>query len=302
MQGGEFQEEFVEFLRGHRCRYLCDRCQGDWSWNWFLDGEEVDLGDEEKGNETGAREETAQAAPSAGGQALADQSVDSAVHLTEGGGAGDAGEDLIAEAVAALRERPAGDVGGSRDVGGDPGPLPVGKFEIIYADPPWHYRGQVQHGGPGKPYTSGARAFYPTMPVEELAEFPIGELADDACLLFLWATSPCLEDAFTVAKAWGFKYATVAFVWDKQRVNPGHYTMSQCELCLVFKKGKVPTPRGARNVRQLVSSPRTSHSTKPDEVRHRIDQMFPDQAKVELFARTRGEGWVAWGTELEGEI
>ena len=28
--------------------------------------------------------------------------------------------------------------------------------------------------------------------------------------------------------------------------------MSQCELCLVFKKGKIPENRGARNVKQLI--------------------------------------------------
>ena len=75
--------------------------------------------------------------------------------------------------------------------------------------------------------------------------------------------------------------------------------MSQCELCLVFKRGKIPTPRGARNVRQLVTERRTEHSRKPVEVRRRIEEMFPRQRKIELFARDAGvHGWDTWGADV----
>ena len=90
------------------------------------------------------------------------------------------------------------------------------------------------------------------------------------------------------------------FVWDKQRVNPGFYTLSQCELCLVFKHGRIPAPRGARNVRQLVSEKRSAHSQKPDEVRRRIEAMFPYARRIELFARERAEGWTPWGLDAIG--
>ncbi len=80
-------------------------------------------------------------------------------------------------------------------------------------------------------------------------------------------------------------------------MNPGHYTLSQCELCLVFRRGRIPTPRGSRNERQLVAAPRGAHSEKPAEVRRRIERMFPGQKKIELFARTRAPGWEAWGRD-----
>jgi N6-adenosine-specific RNA methylase IME4 len=103
-------------------------------------------------------------------------------------------------------------------------------------------------------------------------------------------------------KAWGFAYKTIAFVWDKQKVNPGYYTMSQCEICLVGKKGTIPAPRGTRNERQFLSEMRGRHSTKPDEIRKRIERMFPTQKKIELFARETVEGWDAWGNEVETSI
>jgi len=126
-------------------------------------------------------------------------------------------------------------------------------------------------------------------------------LADDA-LVFMWITNPHLDQGIELIKSWGLKYATVAFVWDKTKVNPGFYTMSQCELCIVAKKGKIPRPRGARNIRQLVTHPREQHSKKPDEVRSRIELMFPEQKKVELFAREKHEGWDCWGNETDSTV
>ncbi len=179
--------------------------------------------------------------------------------------------------------------------------LPRERFDIIYADPPWDYKGQLQHAGPGSGDTGGAVRHYPTVTLDQLKELEVPGIAADDSLLFMWSTSPHLDQAVDLGKAWGFAWATVAFVWDKVRVNPGFYTMSQCELCLVFKHGKIPGPRGARNVRQLVSEKRNGHSEKPREVRRRIEAMFPFSRKIELFARLPAlDGWTMWGLDAHG--
>ena len=178
--------------------------------------------------------------------------------------------------------------------------LPQGRFGIVYADPPWDYKGQLQHAGPGSGDTGGAARHYPTVTLDMLAALDVPRIRAPDSLLFMWSSSPHLDQAIDLGKRWGFAWATVAFVWDKQRANPGFYTLSQCELCLVFKHGRIPAPRGARNVRQLVSEKRSGHSRKPEEVRARIDAMFPDAAKIELFARDPAEGWTAWGLDADG--
>ena len=178
--------------------------------------------------------------------------------------------------------------------------LPVSKFDILYADPPWDYKGQLQHAGQGSDDTGGAIRHYGTVTLDKLKKLGVPTIAAENSLLFLWATNPHLDQAIDLGKSWGFSWATVAFVWDKVRVNPGFYTMSQCELCLVFKKGKIPTPRGARNIRQFLSERRGAHSQKPHEVRRRIDAMFPDLRKIELFAREAASGWTPWGIEANG--
>jgi N6-adenosine-specific RNA methylase IME4 len=84
--------------------------------------------------------------------------------------------------------------------------------------------------------------------------------------------------------------------------NPGKYTMSYCEMCLVFKRGKIPTPRGSRNEKQLHSIPRNKHSQKPNEIRKAIERMFPTQSKIELFAREKPNGWDVWGLDVRPEF
>lgn len=186
--------------------------------------------------------------------------------------------------------------------------LPKKKFDIIYADPPWDYGGKMQFDKSSASsekidlskniFISSANFKYPTLKIEQLKKIPISKISKDDCLLFMWVTNPHLAQGIELGKHWGFEYKTVAFVWDKMVHNPGKYTMSYCELCLVFKRGRIPNPRGTRNEKQLIHSPRGEHSVKPAEVRTAIERMFPSQKKVELFARTKPKNWDVWGLDV----
>src|SRR3989344_1671961 len=186
--------------------------------------------------------------------------------------------------------------------------LPNKKFDIIYADPPWDYNGKLQFDKSSKNvekidlskniFVSSASFKYPTLKTSELMKIPIHKITKDDCLLFMWTTNPHLSQAIDLGETWGFEYRTVAFVWDKMKHNPGQYTLSNCELCLLFKHGKIPVPRGARNIQQLVRSPRKEHSEKPTEVMRAIEKMFPSQNRIELFARKKNEGWTVWGLDV----
>lgn len=176
-------------------------------------------------------------------------------------------------------------------------PFPKKKYQIIYADPPWEYKaGRCLT--PESLLSGNNQTPYNYMSHEDLCNLPINDIADDNCILFLWITGPKLNEAFEVGKHWGFEYSTIGFVWDKQLTNPGYYTLSQTELCLVFRKGNIPKPRGKRNIRQFLSERRRKHSQKPDTIRNMIVDMFPDQLKIELFARQEYPGWDVWGNEV----
>ena len=180
-------------------------------------------------------------------------------------------------------------------------PFPDKRYSILYVDPPWSYQGC--HLGTGSPVVVP----YSVMTVDELKALPVPEICETDCLLFMWAVSPLLPEAIEVGKAWGFEYKTVAFVWNKKATTIGYYTLSQVEICLVFKRkgGKIPHPRGRRNVRQFLSCKRGEHSRKPLEIKQRIGEMFPSQSKIELFARPdwidrqMSVDWDFWGDEVE---
>ena len=182
----------------------------------------------------------------------------------------------------------------------DSPPLPSDKFRVLYADPPWSY-GNTWSGGEEKfsERWTAAETHYPSMTISELCAMgnDIKDITESNAVLFLWVTSPLLEECFPVIKAWGFKYKT-SFVWDKVGHNFGHYNSVRHEFLLVCTRGSC-TP----DVTELVDSVQSieksrTHSEKPEEFRTIIDTLYPHGKRLELFARTQAEGWEVWGNEL----
>lgn len=184
------------------------------------------------------------------------------------------------------------------------------KYKIIYADPPWSYNDKMGNDVAFQAMT------YPTMNLEEIKKLKINSISDNDCVLFMWAVSPLLKEAFEVIEHWGFRYKTVAFVWNKQTVNGidisnmGRWTMGNVEVCLLGTKGKPQRIR--KYIKQLITATRREHSRKPDEARERIVQLMGNLSRIELFARDDGsknlfgenplDGWDVWGNEVENDI
>lgn len=160
------------------------------------------------------------------------------------------------------------------------------KYRVIYADPPWSYNDKQNIEVLG-----GAEKHYTTMPLNNICALPVP--AADNAVLFIWVTSPLLEDVFKVISAWGFKYKS-SFVWDKVAHNMGHYNSVRHELLLIATKGSC-TPDVPKLFDSVVSIERTEHSRKPKEFRDMIDTLYPIGNRLEMFAREAPEGWDVWG-------
>ena len=172
------------------------------------------------------------------------------------------------------------------------------KYNIIYADPPWHF----QNWNNDKAQTNPIH-HYPTMTMKEIKELPVGDIADKDCILFMWVIDSMLPEALEVIKRWGFKYKTVAFTWIKENkksdgyfTGMGYWTRCNPEQCLLATKGK--PKRLSKSVRQLTINKIQNHSKKPDCVRNKIIELCGDLPKIELFARQRVKGWDCWGNEV----
>lgn len=173
------------------------------------------------------------------------------------------------------------------------------KYSVIYADPPWHYNDKRT----GKKLSGGAVNHYPLMKLPELKALPIGDLAEDNCMLFIWVTFPNLKEGLELIEAWGFTYKTLGFSWIKTNKRDGkpffgigYYTKSNCEVCLIGVKGK--PIKVSNSVSSAVISPRMEHSKKPDSVREDIVRLCGNVPRIELFARQEVEGWDCWGNEV----
>lgn len=174
--------------------------------------------------------------------------------------------------------------------------LPLGRYSVIYCDPPWSF--DVWSGAGTD---RSAENHYPTMTLEQMQAMDVGSIADVDCVLLMWAVMPQLQEALDLIRAWGFEYKTVAFNWvktnkknDKPFMGMGYWTRANSEICLLAVKGS--PKRVSASVSQVVITPRREHSRKPDEVYGLIEELLPGPY-VELFARTQRDGWGAWGNQ-----
>jgi len=178
------------------------------------------------------------------------------------------------------------------------------RFSVVYADPPWPY-----YGSGTKDAAAGKH--YGLMSLESICGLPVREVSGRSAALFLWATCPRLPDALACMGAWGFHYRGVAYVWVKTardgrplgaRGVPPTFVKPVCELVLVgstCERGR-PLPILTSAQRQVVFAPVGRHSEKPAEVARRIEELFGDVPRLELFARMESPGWTCVGDEIDG--
>ena len=184
-----------------------------------------------------------------------------------------------------------------------PNNLPNKKYNIIYADPPWSFCSKELQKYNGVRFTS-INKHYPTQSKNWIKTLPVNIITKDDCALFLWTTDAHIKEAIETLENWGFKYVTVAFVWEKLTktgktvANLGSWTMKNFEICLLGTKGRMLKYKKANNIYQKVKAERTKHSRKPDKVRSNIEILFGDLPRIELFARQKVEGWDCWGNEV----
>ena len=175
-------------------------------------------------------------------------------------------------------------------------------YRTITADPPWDVK-----AGPRSLHDLNERSrslTYPTMTVEQISalRFPV---ADDAHL-YLWTINAYVEQAYTVARAWGFQPSTL-LVWCK---NPkgrglGGTFATSTEYVLFARRGSLAAKQ--RIDRNWWLWKRGQHSAKPEAFKDIVEAVSPGPY-LELFARPwtplfeARPGWHVWGNEVSPSI
>ena len=168
-------------------------------------------------------------------------------------------------------------------------PLPAGRFNVVYADPPW----QFDNSG----MEESAKSHYPTLSTDELCVMPVHDFCVPETVLFMWATNAMLKDALEVVYAWGFSYKTnIAWVKNKGP-SIGWFVKSRHELLLVATCEANTHPN--EKPQSWFEASVSKHSRKPALVYELIESMY-DGPYLELFARNpeQRNDWSFWGNEV----
>ena len=207
------------------------------------------------------------------------------------------------------------------------------KYRVLYADPPWHY------GDTTNPNVSSPADRYQTSPTSEICdikmkddrgrEFAVKEVMAQNSVLFMWTSSPHLEQAFSVIKAWGFEYKTT-FIWHKIKHNMGHYNSVRHEILMVATRGSCtpdklnfiseeevekrrlypsvfpsdhlkaetfamePESYGENSVYEET---RGEHSKKPKYYYELIERLYKNGPYLEMYCRSPQPGWDFYGNQ-----
>lgn len=171
------------------------------------------------------------------------------------------------------------------------------QYGAIIADPPWRFQNRSAKGEAKNPV-----AHYACMGMDALVALPVAQLAAPDCALFMWATAPMLDQAFTLLDAWGFSFKS-AGSWAKQSstgaawaFGTGYCFRSAAEFYLLGTRGRPAVQ--SRSIRNLIVAPVREHSRKPDQLQDDIERLYAGPY-AELFGRQRRPGWDVWGNDID---
>ena len=148
-----------------------------------------------------------------------------------------------------------------------------------------------------KRYSEGAASHYVGMPTPDICALPVGQLATDETVLFLWCPFSRMPDGLAIMAAWGFVYKT-KWTWRKPRIGTGNYGRNNGEDILIGVRKK--SPEFCRPASDGVRCSSVANICKKPDC---VYQMIEDACRgpyLELFGRGKPRnGWTMYGNQAE---
>lgn len=166
-------------------------------------------------------------------------------------------------------------------------------YGAIIADPPWDYAPTSRH----RKLSGYSEGQYKPITTQDLCNLPVGNLANDDSVLFLWTAWPFIKDALQVLDAWGFDFVT-GLPWvkvdSKEQLTYGvGYWFRGCTEPILVGKRK----RAYRSNLSGIISQELGHSRKPEHIHELVERGGFPQPYLELFGRQERQGWTVVGDE-----
>jgi N6-adenosine-specific RNA methylase IME4 len=170
--------------------------------------------------------------------------------------------------------------------------VPAGRYHAIVIDPPWQMQKIDREVRPNQ-----VGFDYPTMSEDELAAFPLPDMAAPDCHLFLWTTHKFLPMALRLAERWGFAYVCT-FVWHKPGgFQPIGLPQYNCEFALYCRRGS-PRFVDTKQFFTCFEASRREHSRKPDAFYDVIRRVCAGP-RIDVFSREARDGFDQFGNQVE---
>lgn len=145
--------------------------------------------------------------------------------------------------------------------------IPEKKYRVLYANPDW-----------GK------------FSIEKLKSLPVGEMAAENSVLYMWIPNNKIKNGIIVGESWGFTQMDF-FVWNNSRPDEKFpYHTKTHQACFIFKKGNCEPDDGI--IHKSVQFEDCGYlPKKPDCIRQTLESQYLEGAKALLFTTTPYNGW-----------
>jgi N6-adenosine-specific RNA methylase IME4 len=166
------------------------------------------------------------------------------------------------------------------------------RYGTVIIDPPWDMERIERKLRPNE------FAFdYPTMTDEEIGEFPVSEIAEDACHLFCWTTQKHLPTGLELIEKWGFKYVFL-MTWHKPGgFQPFGLPQYNSEFVIYGRRGAAKFC-DTQAFHACFQAERREHSRKPD-IFYETVRRVTDDGRIDIFSREKRAGFDQLGNESE---
>lgn len=178
------------------------------------------------------------------------------------------------------------------------------KYDIILTDPPWNQKkGNVRKCRPNQKKDLD----YGTLSLDDIKQIHEKIFIEEASVnhnVFMWTIDKYLHESEKMMKELGYELHA-RIIWNKENgVAPAFTVRYSHEYLLWFyKKGNMlmPCKDTKGKYTTVFSEKATKHSKKPIYSYEMIEAMFPMTNKLELFSRTKRDGWDCRGNEIDGK-
>ena len=176
------------------------------------------------------------------------------------------------------------------------------QYDLLVLDPAWAYK-------PSAKLHRQVAAVYKTSKPKDWYDWDIKGLCQPYARVWIWTTSPKINECRKLAEAWGLVYTGNQFFWKKgNSKSPSPLSfMGQCEfaMCFKLKKSKGWPFKKKTSPGNFLETKALPHSAKPEQFQDLLEGMYGTPSELdycELFARRYRPGWDCVGNELNGTI